>query len=101
MEQERKTREELLSEKLALENDLRQGDYKVIKCAEAKAADAELPYDAEQLHADRQAMRDRLNEIEEELREIEEEVPETGEDILEIGEETSDPSATIEDPSAL
>ena len=67
-------KDRLIEERRQLESQLSQGDYKVIKCAEAKAAGVELPYDAEQLHAERQAVRDRINAIEEELREIEDEI---------------------------
>ena len=60
----------LLEEKLQLEAALRQGDYKVIKCAEASLVKAEMPYDKVALHAERQAMRDRINEIEAAIDEL-------------------------------
>lgn len=61
----------LYTEKLNLEAKLTAGDYKVIKCAEAQAAGAAMPYDVEALHAERQAWRDRVNAIEAEIAEIE------------------------------
>lgn len=57
----------LSEERLNLASQLEQGDYKVIKCAEAQSVGAEMPYDAVELHAQRQAMRDRINEIDDEL----------------------------------
>lgn len=46
------------------------GDWKVVKCYEAKMLDKEMPYNFEQLVSDRQAVRDRINKIEEELAEL-------------------------------
>jgi len=54
-----------------LESQLSSGDYKVIKCAEAQAIGAELPYDAEALHLQRQQWRDRINTIEQKVAELE------------------------------
>lgn len=39
-------------------------DYKVIKCHEYALVGKPLPYDIEALHAERQALRDRINELE-------------------------------------
>ena len=61
----------LSTEKMELESQLNSGDYKIIKCAEAQAVGETLPYDAEHLHADRQAKRDRINAIEDEIAELE------------------------------
>lgn len=47
-----------------LKMQLAESDYKVIKIAECAACSLPLPYDAEQLHAERQAIRDRINELE-------------------------------------
>lgn len=47
------------------------GDWKVIKVYEARILDKEDPYDIEELSSQRQAARDRINEIQEELRRIE------------------------------
>ena len=44
-------------------------DYKVIKCAEAKLLGEDLPYDIKTLHAERQAVRDKINAIQSELGE--------------------------------
>ena len=54
----------LLSEIERLKSELQEGDYKVIKCAEAMAVGADMPYDAESLHKERQALRDKINELE-------------------------------------
>lgn len=39
-------------------------DYKVIKCMEYALNNLELPYDVEALHAERQTLRDNINELE-------------------------------------
>lgn len=39
-------------------------DYQVIKCYEASLTGESLPYDVQELHANRQALRDRINELE-------------------------------------
>lgn len=46
------------------------GDWKVIKVYEARMLDKEDPYDMEQLAAERQAVRDRINEIQNELKKL-------------------------------
>lgn len=56
---------------MGLESQLKSGDYKVIKCAEAQAVGTEMPYDMEALHQKRQQWRDRINEIETEISELE------------------------------
>lgn len=43
------------------------GDWKVVKCYEAKLQDKEMPYDVEKLMADRQAVRDEINKLQKEL----------------------------------
>ena len=48
-------------------SELQESDYKVIKCAEAMAVGAEMPYDVASLHRERQALRDKINELEEQL----------------------------------
>ena len=50
-----------------LKSELQESDYKVIKCAEAICLNAELPYDMTALHKERQALRDKINELEEQL----------------------------------
>ena len=50
-----------------LKMQLAETDYKVIKIAECVACSLPLPYDAEALHNERQALRDRINELEGEL----------------------------------
>lgn len=39
-------------------------DYKIIKCSECSLAGVDLPYDIAELHAQRQAIRDEINELE-------------------------------------
>ena len=39
-------------------------DYKIIKCSEYSLAGVELPYNVAELHAERQALRDEINELE-------------------------------------
>ena len=47
-----------------LKSKLQDSDYKVIKCAEAMTIGAELPYNMTELHNERQALRDKINELE-------------------------------------
>ena len=47
-----------------LKMQLADSDYKVIKIAECAACGLPMPYDAEALHSERQAIRDRINELE-------------------------------------
>ena len=54
----------LLSEIERLKSELQESDYKVIKCAEAMTIGAELPYNMTELHNERQALRDKINELE-------------------------------------
>ncbi len=44
--------------------DLAATDYKIMKCYEASLVGDSLPYDIEQLHASRQALRDQINTLE-------------------------------------
>lgn len=53
-----------LSEIERLKSELQESDYKVIKCAEAICLNAELPYNMTELHNERQALRDKINELE-------------------------------------
>ena len=47
-----------------LKDQLAQGDYKIIKCAEAQLTGEPMPYDIEALVAERNAMRAEINELE-------------------------------------
>lgn len=47
-----------------LKQELSETDYKIIKCSEYSLAGVALPYDIADLHAKRQALRDRINELE-------------------------------------
>lgn len=47
-----------------IKSELQESDYKVIKCAEAICLNAELPYNMTELHNERQALRDKINELE-------------------------------------
>ena len=58
-------REILEQEIRNLECDLAASDYKVIKCYEAQLVGEPLPYDKDVIHTDRQAIRDRINELQE------------------------------------
>ena len=51
-----------------LKSELQESDYKVIKCAEAICLNAELPYNMTALHKERQALRDKINELESEVK---------------------------------
>ena len=63
----------LLSEIERLKSELQDSDYKITKIAEAMAIGVELPYDAQALHKERQALRDRINELEMEVQSVEDE----------------------------
>ena len=58
--QEEKDKEEITR----LKDELAATDYKIIKCSEYNLAGQSLPYEIEELHAKRQALRDRINELE-------------------------------------
>jgi hypothetical protein len=58
-------REILEQEVRNLQCDLTASDYKVIKCYEAQLVGEPLPYDKDVVHADRQTIRDRINELQE------------------------------------
>ena len=47
-----------------LKAQLESTDYKIIKCSEAQMVGEALPYDIVALHGERQALRDRINELE-------------------------------------
>jgi hypothetical protein len=51
----------------AYENKLTETDYKVIKCYEYSLIGLELPYDMEEVHAEREAIREKIRELEEKL----------------------------------
>ena len=65
---ERDRQSELILDIESLKSELQESDYKVIKCAEAMAVGAEMPYDMESLHKERQALRDKINELESEVQ---------------------------------
>ena len=48
----------------ALKNQLNETDYMIIKASEYQLLGLEIPYDMESLHAERQAVRDKINELE-------------------------------------
>ena len=50
-----------------LKSELQESDYKVIKCAEAMTIGVEMPYNMTALHKERQALRDKINELESEV----------------------------------
>ena len=43
------------------------GDWKIVKCYEAKLQNKEMPYDLDTLLAQRQAIRDEINRLQAEL----------------------------------
>ncbi len=47
------------------------GDYRIIKCYEATLTGTDAPYDIKDLAAKRQAVRDKINEIEAEIEKLE------------------------------
>ena len=65
---ERDRRSELILDIESLKSELQDSDYKVIKCAEALTIGADMPYDVASLHNERQALRDKINELESEVQ---------------------------------
>lgn len=65
-------REILEQEIRNLECDLRASDYEVIKAYEYEKCGIKAPYDMESIHKERQAKRDRINEIQAQLKKMEE-----------------------------
>ncbi len=61
---ERDRQSELILDIESLKSELQESDYKVIKCAEAICLNVELPYNMTALHNERQALRDKINELE-------------------------------------
>ena len=47
-----------------LKSELNATDYKIIKCSECNLAGEPLPYDIKELHAQRQELRNKINELE-------------------------------------
>ena len=65
---ERDRQRELILDIESLKSELQERDYKVIKCAEAICLNEELPYNMTALHKERQALRDKINELESEVQ---------------------------------
>ena len=63
-----KNKEKINNKIILLKQQLADTDYKVIKNMEAQLVNEELPYDSVTLHAERQALRDKINELEELLK---------------------------------
>lgn len=62
------TPEEIKERRIAeLKAQLNGTDYKIIKCSECSLAGKPLPYDILELHTQRQAIRDEINELEQQL----------------------------------
>ena len=57
------TEEEKQAKIKELQSELNESDYKIIKCNEYELAGLELPYDIEELHKQRQALRDEINKL--------------------------------------
>lgn len=56
-------REQLEQEMISLEWALKATDYEIIKCYEYEKCGIKAPYDMDSVHKERQAKRDRINEI--------------------------------------
>ena len=65
---ERDRQRELILDIESLKSELQESDYKVIKCSEAMAVGEEMPYNMTELHNERQALRDKINELESEVQ---------------------------------
>lgn len=62
-------REQLAQEMMCLEWALKASDYKIIKSYECELIGEPAPYDIQAVHTERQAQRDRINEIQKMLSE--------------------------------
>ena len=60
-------KEKIESEIIILKQELSSTDYQIIKCSEYQLQGLQAPYDIATLHATRQALRDRINELESKL----------------------------------
>lgn len=60
---EKSSREKIIQ----LKKQLSSTDYKIIKCSECQLLGEPMPYDVVTLHAERQAIRDKINELEAQL----------------------------------
>lgn len=58
---------EIMQEIFDLKAQIESSDYQIIKCYEYSLMNLEMPYDVEQLHAERQALRDQINALEVQL----------------------------------
>lgn len=66
--------DEMMEKKMelsSLEKQLSDRDYKIIKSYEYSLMNIEIPYDMEQLHSERQNIRDRINSLREEIVDFE------------------------------
>lgn len=80
---------EIYSQIGTLKAQLESSDYKIIKCAEDKArgvSKANLPYDIDALHEERQAIRDQINALEAQRDALIEVVPEDEEPMESVEE---------------
>ncbi len=59
-----KNKEPYITEIASLKEELAATDYKIIKCSECQLTGQDMPYDIASLHTERQALRDRINELE-------------------------------------
>lgn len=62
-------REQLAQEMTCLEWALKATDYKIVKAYEYEMCGMKTPYDIDAVHKERQAKRDRINEIQKMLSE--------------------------------
>ena len=60
--EKKKTADEEISK---LQEELNNTDYKIIKCSEYQLAGLEIPYNIADLHANRQRLRNKINELQE------------------------------------
>lgn len=67
-EDQKRQKQQLIDD---LKQELSDADYKIIKCSEARLIGEELPYDVYLLHTERDAVRDKINELKAELKTFE------------------------------
>ncbi len=50
------------------------GDWKIAKCMEYQAMEMEIPYDINELHQERQTVRDTINQLQNEITELQNQI---------------------------
>ena len=68
VEQKEQQIRNLMSKLSSTESDI--GDWKIAKCMEYQSLGLEVPYDLNELHVERQLVRDKINQLQEEINDL-------------------------------